>query len=65
MGGGAAHQMWCGAILRYSFPPPHPEFVHTFWPTRASWSFKVILNGLQTNALPLLAPLPTRPFSTT
>jgi hypothetical protein len=57
VGGDAALQMWCGAILRYSFPPPHPEFVHTPCPTKALWSFKGTLNVVQANALPFLAPL--------
>jgi hypothetical protein len=34
VGGSAAHQMWCGAILRYYSPLPHPEFVYISCPIR-------------------------------
>ena len=39
--------------------------VHTSYPSSASWSFKVTLNVLQTNALPSLAPSSTHQSSTT
>jgi hypothetical protein len=32
VGGSAAHQMWCGAILRYRSAPQHPEFAYISCP---------------------------------
>jgi hypothetical protein len=41
-----------------------PRLLH-FLPDQCLLVLKVTINFLQTNTLPLLAPLPTRPFSTT
>jgi hypothetical protein len=65
VGGGAAHQMWCGAILRYFSLPPYPEFVHTTCLPRALWSFKGTLNVVWANAVFATdLPLPLGPSDT-
>ena len=55
--------MRCGAF--YGTPFHLHTLVRTSCLTKASWSFKATLNVVQTNAVPFLAPSPTRLFSTT
>ena len=48
-----------------ALPSPSTPRVQTSYPTTFSWIFRGVLNVVQTNALSLLAPLPTRLLSTT